>query len=328
MISGDDMLGRARRIADEVLFPATIGIDRSGVLPRSQLDLLADQGCYALAAPPEYGGPGLDQPSAARVVETLAGGCLCTTFVWLQHHGVVRRLVGAPAGPRDTWLPHLAAGTVRAGVALGGTLPGPPRLVATRTPDGYVLSGHSPWVTGWGLVDVLAVAARDGDRLVWALLDATGSATLTAEPLPLVAVAASNTVTLTFTDHSVPADRLLGTQDHAEWAAVDRNALRTNGSLALGLIGRCATLLGGGPLAAELAACRDRLDAAGPDELPEARAAASALASRAATLLVASTGSRGILLDGHAQKLAREALFLLVFGSRPAIKESLVALFS
>ena len=36
-------------------------------------------------------------------------------------------------------------------------------------------------------------------------------------------------------------------------------------------------------------------------------------------------GSRGILAGEHPQRLAREALFLLVFGSRPAIKDRRVA---
>ncbi|MCU1604019.1 MAG: uncharacterized protein JWP46_484, partial [Modestobacter sp.] len=56
-----------------------------------------------------------------------------------------------------------------------------------------------------------------------------------------------------------------------------------------------------------------------------ARAAASALAHRATGLLVVVTGSRAVLAGAHAERLAREALFLLVFGSRPAIRQALVA---
>jgi hypothetical protein len=111
----------------------------------------------------------------------------------------------------------------------------------------------------------------------------------------------------------------------AELRAGDAAGLRTNGSLALGLVARCARLLGPSPLDRDLAAVRTRLDAAGPGELPAARAAASALAHRATGLLVAATGSRAVLAGAHAERLAREALFLLVFGSRPAIREALVA---
>ena len=60
--------------------------------------------------------------------------------------------------------------------------------------------------------------------------------------------------------------------------------------------------------------------------MPAARAAASALAFQAAGQLVAAAGSHSILAGEHPQRLAREALFLLVFGSRPAIKEHLAAL--
>jgi hypothetical protein len=44
---------------------------------------------------------------------------------------------------------------------------------------------------------------------------------------------------------------------------------------------------------------------------------------RTAAGLVAAQGSRAILTGENAQRLAREALFLLVFASRPAIKENL-----
>ena len=44
---------------------------------------------------------------------------------------------------------------------------------------------------------------------------------------------------------------------------------------------------------------------------------------RAAGLLVLGHGSRSVLRDQHAQRLAREAMFLLVFGSRPAIRDAL-----
>jgi hypothetical protein len=44
---------------------------------------------------------------------------------------------------------------------------------------------------------------------------------------------------------------------------------------------------------------------------------------RATAALIVHQGSRAILIDQDAQRLAREALFLLVFGSRPTIKAGL-----
>jgi alkylation response protein AidB-like acyl-CoA dehydrogenase len=101
-------------------------------------------------------------------------------------------------------------------------------------------------------------------------------------------------------------------------------SLRMNGSLALGVTARCCALMGPGPFDDELVAARVELDAANPPDLPAARARASELAMRAATALTVTLGSRSILMDQHAQRLAREALFLLVFGSRPPIRAELL----
>jgi len=67
---------------------------------------------------------------------------------------------------------------------------------------------------------------------------------------------------------------------------------------------------------AELTAARTALASAEPPALPAARAPAAEL--------VTSTGGRSILAGQHAERLAREALFLLVFGSRPAIRTALL----
>jgi alkylation response protein AidB-like acyl-CoA dehydrogenase len=328
-MTGNEMSGDAVTVADtlaeQVLFPAAQAVDESGTIPAGHFDLLAERGFYGLAAPENLGGLGLGFAAACQVVEILAAGCLCTTFVWLQHHGVVLQLAYGPSDRlRVEWLPQLVSGERRAGVALAGTVPGPPVLVAEPTADGYVLRGSSPWVTGWGLVDVLAVAARDGDNLVWALVDAKESDTLAVDPLRMVAVSASNTVTVRFAGHPIPANRVVAVRPYAEWAKGEAAALRMNGSLSLGLARRCLSLLGPTPLDAELDAARHRLDTAESDGMYAARAQASALAQRAATALVAGTGSRAILLDQKAQRLAREAMFLLVFGSRPAIKQALL----
>jgi alkylation response protein AidB-like acyl-CoA dehydrogenase len=195
-----------------------MAVDAADRVPAGHLDLLAAEGLYGLAGPPERGGLGADPATASRVIETLAGGCLATAFVWLQHHGVVRAVAADRAGgPGATWLEPLCRGERRAGVALGGTLPGAP-LRARPVRGGYLLEGLSP------------NSAADPARV--------------------------------------------------------------------GL---------------------------GSDAMPAARANAAEFAARAAAALVAAAGSRGILAGEHPQRLARESLFLLVFGSRPTIKERLVS---
>ena len=322
------VLARARKLAAEVLAPAAMQVEASQQVPPQHLDLLAAGGFYGLAGPREAGGLDLPRPAAGQVIETLAGACLSTTFVWTQQHSAVRTVArSANAGLRAALLGPLCRGERRAGLALGGTLPGPPRLRARAVPGGYLLDGSSPWVTGWGLTDTLLVAARDEqDTIVWAVLDVPAAGSLRAEPLQLIAVMASRTVELRFSEHFVPADRVAGTIPLAGWQQQDRAGLRINGSLALGLAARCTQLIGPGPLDDQLTACRAGLDAADPDRLPAARAAACELAMRAAAALVVTQGATAILASQDAQRLAREALFLLVFGSRPTIKQALAGL--
>ena len=317
---------RARAIADDVFFPAAMATDAADLLPVSHLDLLAQEGFYGLAGPTDVSGVDLDPSTMSEVVESLASGCLTTTFVWLQHRNPVRAVAASDTpGLRDRWLGSLCRGERRAGIALAGNRPGTPILRATRTDSGDVrLQGEAPWVSGWGLVDVVLVTARIDDTVVSTLVDVRDVPTLQVERLRLVGANASGTVTLRFLDHVVPAERVLVEEPHADVLARDAAGLRLNGSLALGVTARCCRLMGPTTFDDQLAAVRRGLDGATIEGLPGARAAASDLAMRAATALTVAHGGRSILIDQHPQRLVREALFLLVFGSRPPIRAELL----
>ena len=319
-----DPVALARAISDDVLFPGALEVDAADIVPVERLNRLANAGLYGLAGPAGAHGMGLtDMTTGLEIIEIVAGGCLTTAFVWVQHHGAVRALTEAGSSRlRDEFLEPMCRGAVRAGVAFSGLRrPGPPELAAAPVPGGWRFNGTAPWVTGWGRIDVLRAAARreDGD-IVWALIDARGSDSLRAERLHLAAVNASATVTLSFRDHFVGDDRVIAIQPFDEWLTRDQAGLRLNGSLALGVGARCASLLENATLRDAVTACRVALDRASPDEMPAARAGASELALLAATTLVVTGGGRSITLDHHAQRLAREALFLLVFGQTASIK--------
>jgi len=105
----DDLVLRARRIADDVLFPLAQTVDRSSI-PTSHFDALRAAGLFSLAGTP---------PSEARrVMATIAGGCGATFFVWVQHHGVVRTVAASSnAIVRDALLPSLLDGSTIGGTA-------------------------------------------------------------------------------------------------------------------------------------------------------------------------------------------------------------------
>lgn len=300
-------------------------VDRSPTIPSENLAAFAHAGLYGAMAPLEVGGLGVELDDACFLVEHLAAACLTTTFVWLQHFRLLGTLFD-PSVPEElrAMLPAVIRGDIKAGVSLGGLLPGPARLTAKECDEGWRLDGEAPWISGWGIVSELLVTARTvGDDVVSFVMDAHGRDGLSATPVHLSAMNASSTVTLTFSNVILPADRYVGRQPYAP-GQERREGLRVNGSLALGLTRRCCNLIGPSPLDEELTLARAELDRSDAQQILAARAQAAELAIRAAHVLAVSKGSRSAISGDIAERSTREASLLLVFASRPAIKESLL----
>ena len=320
------LVGAAQELADTLLYPRALETDRLAVVPSDLLDALAEAGLYGLTGPKWAGGANADFATVCDVVEALSSGCLTTAFLWAQHLGAVRAASMSDNPPIREWVAPLCSGEIRAGLALGGAVAGPPALVACETGDGWSFGGASPFVSGWGRIDVAHTAARTDDgRVVWALVDAAESSTLAVERLELAALNATATMRAAFRAHPVPRDRVTSIVPYRE-GPTPREVLRIHASLALGVIRRCSLLLGAGPLDAELAAVRAALDTASIETMPAARAAAGELAVRAAARLMVEHGSRSLLLESHAQRLAREALFVLIYALRPPVRSALLDL--
>jgi len=319
-----DAIAVARRVADEVLAPAADALDRSGERPVAQLRALADAGLYGLAGPAEAGGWDCDAATSCGVVEILAAACLTTTFVWIQHHAVVRALRRAADPRHGALLAELCGGRRRGGVVLAALRPGPASPLARSTRGGWSLSGTVPWFTGWGEVDVALVAARAPDeQVLLALLDlASLDRTLRFVPERLLAVEGSSTGSLAFEETPVGPDRVVGLEARGDWS--DDVGLRLNGALGLGVASRCLAELAGDRPHPELDRLRARLHEVDGEGVASVRAAIAAFASRCAAALLAGQGSNGMRADGTAARRYREAGFLLTFGQRPAIKAELL----
>src|SRR6266704_1858691 len=74
-----DVLAAARGLADDLLFPDAMRVDRLDVLPVTHLDALAALGLYGAPVRVQACGLGLDLAASCAVVEELASGCLATT---------------------------------------------------------------------------------------------------------------------------------------------------------------------------------------------------------------------------------------------------------
>ena len=168
-----DILGTLARLSSQ-FFADAAAVDSAGSVPVEHLDALAAAGLYGIFAPVSEGGLGLGYPETCAAVEALASSCLASTFVWAQHFSFLRAMLdpATPAPLRSAWLAPAVRGEIKGGVALTGLLPGPARLTAEPVHRGWLLNGEAPWVSGWGIVDLIFVVARGpGESLVSLLLD-------------------------------------------------------------------------------------------------------------------------------------------------------------
>jgi alkylation response protein AidB-like acyl-CoA dehydrogenase len=309
----------------EIFTDAAAEVDRVGSIPPYHFDQLASLGLYGSFAPIEAGGLGLGLSEMCNLVEQLASACLATTFVWIQHSRLLAAVLDPVAPPIVADLrQEIVRGRVRGGVALTGLQSGPAKLTATPTRDGWILDGEAPWVSGWGLVDILVVAARGLESTVVTLaIDAQDQTGLRVTRRQLSAINATVTVKLTFEGLFVDGGRVLGQVPHNP-SGESPEGLRVNGSLALGVTRRCCSIIGPSALDGELRDARVELDSAHAESIAMARARACELAVRASHALAVFLGSSSALEGSDAERTAREAQLLLTFGSRPAIRNSLL----
>ncbi len=346
----DELVTESGRLADELLWPAALSVDRAAAIPARHYDALAELGLFSMLAPPDLGGLGFGREQVRHVLRVLGGGCGATAFAFAQHGGVVAAVAHTHnAALRDRWLVRLCGRT------LGGTAfahvrrAGAAAVRAERVDGGWRIDGLAPWATSWGTAEVFSVAATTADdQIVWFLLpvdDGVPSSIEASAPMELVTFDATQTVTLRFAGLAVPDADVLSVEPAGRWRIGDRRgAVRAN-PLCIGIgdraLAELATLAPDAARALEpwwrvYAGEAMSAQVEGPEPCPEptssepappdAMAAEEAAIARVAatrssavfatqrltTALLAAAGGRGAGRDHVGQLLARQALFYVI----------------
>ncbi|GAA2754768.1 acyl-CoA dehydrogenase family protein [Actinopolymorpha rutila] len=346
--TGSPLLRAAHQLAADLLAPNAADVDTTTV-PRSHLDALGRAGLLGLAAPVADGGSAAPPRLQRRIQEVLAGADAATWFVGAQHHGPVRLLADSDAPARAELLPRLARGELVAGTAFAHLRRWPDRPVeAERVAGGWRFGGVAPWYTGWELNDVFSLGGATADReVVFGIVPARPRDGLVAsEPLRLAAMTATRTVRLRFDGLFVPDSHIVARVPVDRWLHTDRRNTVMPNPAAFGLVATAVRrlhevaeqtgLTPAGQAADRFAERLERLrehtdrlfDDVPPDDQHDVRLATRArvgtLLVDATTALVVAGGGRSMTLTDPAQRLAREAAFLLVQAqTRPAREEQL-----
>ena len=214
-----------REFADKEIVPVASEWERTGRYPAEIVRRLQELGLFGLNVPEEYGGLGADRVSYALAFEEIARAWLGAAGLF-GPHSVACWLIARNGThqQRERYLPKMATGELRSGIALtepgaGTDLQG---ITTTAAKDGdhYVVSGTKTWITNArvaGVLPVLVKTAKDtakAHRGMSVLLVDTGSPGFTVgRDLPKLGYKGPETCELVLDQVRVPADCLLGGEE-------------------------------------------------------------------------------------------------------------------
>jgi alkylation response protein AidB-like acyl-CoA dehydrogenase len=319
------LLSEMRRRADDV--------DVAGSWPLQDLDELRDAGIFsaAVAAPLGAGLPALEQH---LIYEAIARASLAVALILSQRDAAIGLIDSSVSAVRAVLLEQLAKGaftTVGIAQLTTSRQGSAPALRAVAEPDGYRVDGLIPWCTGAAKAAfIVAGAATDDGRKLLFIVRPESAGVKIDPPLPLVALRSTWTTAIRCDGVRIPSGDVLS--GPAEKVLVRSNHLPLGQAfLATGLCRGALDLIGEhrSPAAqaaaksfeSQLSELRQRiLDLSQPGREPASADAASEIRGRCNDLAVRMTHAavalyKGTaLLAGHpAQRLAREAMFLLVW---------------
>lgn len=312
-------------------------LEREGVT-RADVARLAEAGLMAAYGPAELGG--LSAADQRLVAELLSGASPDAWFVWFQHGPVVKMLDSSENDAmQDRWLADLCSGAALGGVAWSNLRTARPSVFAERVDGGWSLSGPQPWCTGWGMHDVLLVAAKAGDDVVFGVVPADREGLVDVGVLALAAMGGTSTHAVRYEGLVLRDEEVLLHKDFETWAAADtagnRNVQPSTFGIALAALdllqpasARTAESLRERVLDVRANAYRllDELDPReGGDQRLALRAQALLLALESCTALLASRGGRGMGMEDPSQRLLRAAAFQLVHSQAAPIREATLA---
>ncbi|WP_374389266.1 acyl-CoA dehydrogenase family protein [Sandaracinobacter sp.] len=196
--------------------------DIDDVYPEHLIDQMRDLGLFGATIGQQWGGLGLPATTYVKIVAAICRVWMAPTGIFNSHlmlaHAIER--AGTPE-QKAKWLPKLASGELRGGLALtepdaGTDLQGI-RTTARRDGDHYVLNGQKTWITNAVNGDVVALLARtDPDAqprhagMGLFIVDKPREGLSTPAKLPKMGYRAIDTGPIYLDNVRIPADQLIG----------------------------------------------------------------------------------------------------------------------
>ena len=222
----DEIIDTLRRWVDEVVVPGSSALELADEYPTEMAEQMEEFGLFGATIPESHGGLDLDHVTYARVIEELSRGWMSLAGI-VNSHLICAKLISrfGTDEQRDRSLPRMATGKLRGCFSLSepdsGSDAGALRCRAVRDGDEFVINGTKMWVTNGERAGIVALLARvpEGDPsgssgITCFLVDktpgkASGGITVSRK-IDKIGYRGLETVEMSYVDHRVPADRVLG----------------------------------------------------------------------------------------------------------------------
>jgi alkylation response protein AidB-like acyl-CoA dehydrogenase len=240
---------------DREVKPVVQELEHGNTYPVALIDQMKQMGIFGLVVPEPWGDAQVSTACYAAVTEELARGWMSLAGA-MGGHTVVAKLLLAygTQQQKDTYLPRMATGEVRATMALtepgGGSDLQAIRTTARRDGDEYVVNGSKTWITNARRSQLVALLcktdpkAEPAHRGISILLVEKGPGFVVAGDLPKLGYKGVESCELSFDDFRVPSSALLGDQEGVGFSQMMRG-------LEVGRIQVAARALGVGAAALE-----------------------------------------------------------------------------
>jgi alkylation response protein AidB-like acyl-CoA dehydrogenase len=154
-----------RDFARRTISPVAKEWEHAGRYPTEIVEEMKTMGLFGMLVPENYGGIGIDAVSYAIVFEEIAKAWMGIAGI-LGSHSLATRMLAKDGtdDQRKRWLPDLATGKRRSGIALtepgaGSDLQGI-TTVARRDGNHYIVNGAKTWITNARYADPLPVLVK------------------------------------------------------------------------------------------------------------------------------------------------------------------------
>jgi acyl-CoA dehydrogenase len=219
-----DLRELAHDFSEKEIRPVAWDYDRDGTWPQEIVEKAFEVGLMNVHIPEAYGGPGLDYLSGCLIEEELGWGCSgIGTSLMANGLASAPLLIGGSEETKKKYLGMLTEEPKLASFCLtepdaGSDVSGM-KTRAVKKGDKYVISGSKTFITNGGYASWYTVYAKTdpeaGHRGITAfVVDRDSDGVTVDKKEDKLGQRASNTATISFDEVEVPAENLLGDENH------------------------------------------------------------------------------------------------------------------